>query len=182
MNEFSPDAARECFEHSRRELLQRLEQRLRGFARCGRERLDEWADAFRLERRLPLSRVLVLLSVPEQEWREPAKQQYVQNVLTFFHRRLLSNIQRGPLVRLTIGSNSARLDLSELGGPMQPAAALLEHVLRRTGQRVTFDPSALLNDPHRERRLPRGHGGASRGWTHVSHRRSRGQRTRDGHL
>lgn len=155
MTEFTAESARPWFEHSRRDLLNRLDERLRGFARCGRDRLDEWADAYRIERRLPLARLLVLLSVPADDWREPAQQQYVQNVLTFFHRRLVSNIQRGPLVRLTIGRNSARLDLHELGAPMQPATALLDHVLRRTGQRTALDPAALLGDPRREARLRR---------------------------
>ena len=152
---FTPETARPGFDHSRRELLHQLDERLRGFARCGNARLDEWADAYRMERRLPLARLLVLLAVPAETWREPPQQQYVQNVLTFFHRRLVSNIQRGPLVRLTIGHNSARIDLHELGAPLQPATALLDHVLRRTGQKIAVDPAALLNDPQRERRLRR---------------------------
>ncbi len=155
MADFSVEITRPWFEHSRREMLSRLDERLKGFARCGNDRLDEWADAYRLERRLPLARLLVLLSTPQENWREPAQQQYIQNVLTFFHRRLVSNIQRGPLVRLTVGRNSARLDLQELGAPMQPASALLEHLLRRTGQKISIDPAALLDEPLRESRLRR---------------------------
>ncbi len=155
VTEFRPETLRPWFDHSHSELLHQLDERLRGFARCGHDRLDEWADAYRIERRLPLARLLVLLSIPPASWHEPPQQQYVQNVLTFFHRRLISNIQRGPLVRLTIGPNSARLDLHELGAPLQPASALLDHVLRRTGQPMAVDPAALLGEPRREARLRR---------------------------
>ena len=41
----------------------------RGFARCGRERLDEWADAYRIEHRLPLARLILLLSLPDESFR-----------------------------------------------------------------------------------------------------------------
>jgi len=152
---FRADDARGWLVHSRTEMLSKLDERLRGFARCDVERLDEWADAYRIERRLPLARLLVLLSVPADRWHEPPKQQYVENVLTYFHRRLISNVQRGPLVRLTLSHNSARLDLNELGAPLKPAASLLEHVLLRTAQMTPIDPGPLLSDPVRERRLRR---------------------------
>lgn len=147
--------ARSWFEKSRREIFDALNERLRGFKRCGRDKADEWADGFRLERRISLSRALALLAIPETDWRDPPQQQYVQNVLTFFNKRLVSTVQRGPLVRLLIGRSSARLDLSELGTSVKPAAALLDAIVGRTGVRVDIDPSVFFADPIREQRLRR---------------------------
>ena len=68
-----------------------------------------------------LARALVLLSLRSEEWREPHRQEYVRNVLDFFHRRLITGLQRGGLVRMTIGRTTARLDLTELAGPARSA-------------------------------------------------------------
>lgn len=143
------------FDCSRRDIFEALNERLRGFTRCGQERLDEWADSFRLERRLPLAQVLVLLAVPSEQWKKPPQQDYVQNVLAFFRRRLVSTVQRGPLVRLLIGRTSARLDLNELGTPLRPGQRLLDRVLQRTEAMEEIDPSAFLAEPAREERLRR---------------------------
>jgi hypothetical protein len=153
VQEFDVASARLWFERSRRDAFDTLNERLRGFARCGRERVDEWADALRLERRLSLTRALVLLAIPADQWREPPQQQYVRNVLTFFHRRLVANVQRGPLVRLLIGRSSARLDLHELGTAVKPGSQLLDAILSR--QKAEVDPSVLIADPMREQRLRR---------------------------
>jgi primosomal replication protein N'' len=153
--EFEPAIAHTWFDQSRSEIFDALKDRLRGFRRCGRQRADDWADAFRLERRLSLARALVLLAIPEDQWCEPPKQQYVQNILDFFNRRLVSAVQRGPLVRLTISRTSTRLDLSELGTAIKPASVLLEVVLGRSGQSTSVDPSVLLSDLLREQRLRR---------------------------
>jgi hypothetical protein len=155
VTEFEPTVGRAWFDQSRREIFDALNDRLRGFRRCGRQRADDWADAFRLERRLSLARTLVLLAVPEGEWREPPRQQYVQNVLDFFSRRLVSAVQRGPLVRLTISRTSPRLDMSELGTAIKPASVLLDAVVGRSGQSTSLDPSVLLSDLLREQRLRR---------------------------
>src|SRR3546814_4548133 len=55
----------------RRELHAELEGRIEGFARSGLDRIDEWADQFRLERRRPIARALAVLGVPEDRWRHP---------------------------------------------------------------------------------------------------------------
>jgi len=41
--------------------------------------------------------------VPESEWREPPHQNYLCNVLEFLQKKILANVQQGPLVKLVIG-------------------------------------------------------------------------------
>lgn len=152
---FSRDEAARWFEHGRREILDSLNERLANFVRCGRETADQWADDFRQDRRITLARALVLLSLHPEEWREPPRQEYVRNVLDFFHRRLVTGLQRGGLVRMTIGRTTARLDLTELAGPARSAEAILEALLTRQSQPVALDPKPLLSDTQREQRLRR---------------------------
>ena len=111
---FDRDAALARTAIPRRELHAEIEARLEGFSRCGRDRIDEWGDQFRLERRLPLSRALALLSVPVGEWRQPPRQAYVATLLDFYARRITGAIMRGPLTRLIVGKTTARVDLAEL--------------------------------------------------------------------
>jgi hypothetical protein len=155
VSEFTAEAAAKWFDFSRRDIFDALDERLRSFTRCGRERADDWADAFRLERRLSLPRALVLLAIPHDQWREPPKQQYVKNVVDFFRRKIVLNLQRGPLVRLLVNRTAARLDLCELGTPTRSAADLLDVVIQRSGHRVQIDPEALLSEAGREQRLRR---------------------------
>jgi len=150
---FDRAAALERTAKPRRELHAEIETRLEGFARCGRDRIDEWGDRFRLERRLPLARALVLLAVPEEEWRQPPRQAYVATLLDFYARRITGTIMRGPLTRMVIGKTTARIDLAELDSPRRPAAALLDHVLLRNDQTIDIDPAALTEDPRVERRV-----------------------------
>lgn len=152
---FQPEAMAIWFEQSRAEILKVVDQRLANFARCGRQISDQWADDFRQDRRITLARALVLLAIPQDEWREPARQEYVRNILQFFHRRLVTSLQRGGLIRMTIGRTTARLDLTELGGPARSATALLETVLARGSQPLSLDPEPLLAEPQREQRLRR---------------------------
>lgn len=152
---FSSDVMAAWFDHSRADILKEVDQRLANFARCGRQIPDQWADDFRQDRRLTLARALVLLAIPADEWREPARQEYVRNILHFFHRRLVSSLQRGGLIRMIIGRTTARLDLTELGGPARSATGLLEAVLTRQAQSLSIDPSPLLAEPLREQRLRR---------------------------
>ncbi|MCP4069682.1 MAG: DUF4011 domain-containing protein [Phycisphaeraceae bacterium] len=137
----------------RRELHAEIEGRLEGFARCGRQRIDDWGDQFRLEKRLPLSRALALLAVPAAEWRQPPRQAYIATLLDFFSRRITGTIMRGPLTRMVIGKTTARLDLMELDSPRRRASELLDHVLLRNDQRIDLDPTPLVDDPRVERRL-----------------------------
>ena len=66
-------------------------ERVENFARCGSQRIDEWVDQFRLERRTTLARAAVILAVPEESWKRPPGQEYVSQLLGFFrkaHQRL----------------------------------------------------------------------------------------------
>lgn len=159
--EFDREAALARTAVSRRELHAEIEARLEGFARCGRERIDEWGDQFRLERRLPLARALALLAVPADEWRQPPRQAYVATLLDFYARRITGAIMRGPLTRLIVGKTTARVDLAELDSPRRSAASLLDHVLLRNEQVIDVDPHAFAEDPRVERRLRTLHGHAT---------------------
>ena len=150
---FNKNQVRELLGHSRRELHSSIDARLAGFARCGIERIDEWADAFRLDRRIGLDRALVLLSLPTEQWREPPKQQYVSTLLDYFSKKISGSILRGPLTRMVIGKTTPRVDLTELGTDRRPAAALLDFVLSRTERVEHLDPSAFGGSETLERRL-----------------------------
>jgi hypothetical protein len=159
--EFDGEAAREWLIGPRRELHAEIERRLEGFARCGLDKVDEWAGRFRLERRLPLTRALALLAVDEANWRQPPRQAYVATLLDFYARRITGSIMRGPLTRMVIGKTTARIDLVELDSPRRRASALLDHVLLRNEQTVDIDPSPLSDDPRIERRIRTLHGHAT---------------------
>jgi len=150
---FDVDAAHAWLTQPRRDLNAKIDERLGGFARCGRDRIDEWADQFRIERRLPIARSLAVLAVPEGEWREPPRQSYVAVLLEFYARRITAAAMRGPLTRMVIGKTTARVDLSELDSPRQRAGALLDHLLLRNDQMIEVDPAPLVTDPRVEGRL-----------------------------
>ncbi|MBI1360557.1 MAG: DUF4011 domain-containing protein [Alphaproteobacteria bacterium] len=154
---FDRQAALGRLNASRRDLFLEIDQRLEGFARCGVSLVDEWADQFRLERRLPMDRALVLLSVPAESWLEPPKQTYVSTLLDFFAKRITTTVMRGALTRMVIGKTTARLDLTELGTERQSAGTLIDHLLLRTGTEVEIDPELLASDPRIEGRLRRLH-------------------------
>jgi hypothetical protein len=150
---FDPEQATAWLEEPRRDVYREIESRLEGFARCGNERIDEWADQFRLERRLPISRALVVLGMPWDAWKAPRKQTYVATLLEFFSKRITAVVMRGPLTRMTIGKTTPRLDLFELGSTLRPAERLLDHLLLRNEQAIELDPSVLLADQGIERRV-----------------------------
>lgn len=153
VTEFSEAQAASWLARSRRDIHGEIEIRLEGFARCGRQRIDEWADQFRLERRLPIARALALLAVPRETWKIPPRQTYVATLLDFFARRITGAIMRGPLTRMVIGKTTSRLDLVELGSDRRPSAELLDHLLLRNEQRFALDPAVLMQDPRIERRI-----------------------------
>jgi primosomal replication protein N'' len=159
LSEFDAQLARDWLQVPRRELFAELERRLGGFARCGFERIDEWADQFRLERRLPIERALILVSLSPTRWVAPPKQTYVATLLDFFAKRITASVMRGALTRMVIGKTTARLDLTELHSRRRPAQAILEHLLLRNEQMIDLDPEAL-SDPRVESRLRRLHGRA----------------------
>ncbi|MBB6558868.1 DNA polymerase III delta prime subunit [Acidovorax soli] len=137
----------------RLELSHRLNERIAGFATCPYPILNEWAEDFRIERRIALPRALALMSVPAAEWAAPQKQQYISQILEFFEKRVAGAVLRGPLVRMTIGTSTARVDLHELGTARAPAAAMLDHLLLRNQQSVSVDPAAFGGEGSTEYRL-----------------------------
>lgn len=153
LDQFDRNVARERLTVGPGALLAEMDARVEGFARCGIDRIDDWADQFRLERRLPLARTLALLSVPLDQWKQPPRQAYVATLLDFFARRITGAVMRGPLTRMIIGKTTARVDLTELDSERRPAAELLDHVLLRNDQPITIDPAPLTDDPRVERRL-----------------------------
>ena len=159
--QFDRAAAQDRLTASPGTLFAQIDARVEGFARCGIDRIDEWADQFRLERRLPVVRTLALLSVPEDQWKQPPRQAYVATLLDFFARRITGAVMRGPLTRMVIGKTTARVDLVELDSERRTAAELLDHVLLRNDQPITIDPAPLTEDPRLERRLRTLHGHAT---------------------
>ena len=135
----------------RLQLMQAVNERIAGFARCSQQTLNDWADQFRVERRMPVARALVLLST--KDWQEPQKQQYVSQLLGFFEKRISTAVMRGPLVRMTIGKATARVDLAELGTSRVSSESVLEHLLHRGQQPVTLDPMAFTVPGTTESRL-----------------------------
>lgn len=152
---FDPADASPWLARGRRELYSELEKRLMGFARCGNEFVDEWADVLRVQRRVSLQRALVMLAIPPEQWREPPRQQYVENLLDFFEKRAASVAQRGPLVRLIIGKTTARVDLHELRSPRAAADVIVDRLIARSGDSIRLDPSVLLAQPPVTDRLRR---------------------------
>ncbi|MBN3830763.1 AAA domain-containing protein [Burkholderia sp. Ac-20344] len=140
---FDRQAARIALALPRVELFHAVDDRIAGFARTGNPTIDEWAEQFRLERRLPLHEVVVLLSVPAEQWLEPQKQQYVSQILDFFEKKVATTVLRGPLVRMTIGKTTGRVDLHELNGERFASSALLDHLLQRNVQTVSVDPAVF---------------------------------------
>ncbi len=153
LGEFDRDAAVDRLTRPRREMNAEIEVRLENFSRCGLDRIDEWADQFRLERRLPLARALALLAVPVADWRQPPRQSYVATLLDFYARRITASIMRGPLTRMVIGKTTARIDMMELDSARRPASSLLDHLLLRNDQTIDIDPASLMVDPRVERRV-----------------------------
>ncbi len=84
--EFAREAAAAALVRPRRELTDELDARVPGFERCSRRDIS---------RRIPLPRLLVVLSIPAAEWAEPPDRPYVRSVFEFLERRVLAGIQRG---------------------------------------------------------------------------------------
>lgn len=150
---FRADAAEEMLASSRRDIHRMIDERLTGFARCNIARVDEWADQFRLDRRMPIGRALALLSVPEESWVEPPKQAYVSTLLDYFAKKISGSILRGPLTRMLIGKSTPRVDLMELGSERRTAPAILDQILARTDHTIDIDPDVFVGPETLERRL-----------------------------
>jgi hypothetical protein len=152
---FSLDAARRRLHASRQEIFQQVDARLRDFARSGIPNVDVWADQFRLQKRLPLAQALVILSIPEENWRAPPRQQYLVQLMDFFEKKISVSITRGALARMRISKHSTRIDLTELDSERRPSTGLLEHLLRRNTQPIGVDASVLSQVPLLSSRLHR---------------------------
>ncbi len=151
--QFSPEAAHSLLQQTRQDLYRCVDERIAGFARCGLDAVDTWADQFRLERRMPLAKAIVLLAVPPEGWIEPQKQQYVSQILDFFEKKISTTVMRGPLVRMGIGKTTPRIDISELDTDRRPAQALLDALLQRNTRSIVLDPATFSANPTLEQRL-----------------------------
>src|SRR5712671_7272624 len=149
---FSRDSATALLARPRREIYRMIDDRIENFARCGLSSVDEWADQFRLDRRMPIARALALLSVPSETWKPLPKQGYVSTILDFFAKRISGGVLRGPLTRMLIGK-SARVDLTELDTSRVPATEILDHLLARGSRMVNIDPATFSENDGLERRL-----------------------------
>ncbi|MES2069869.1 MAG: AAA domain-containing protein [Pseudomonadota bacterium] len=150
---FDGATARADLTLSRTELFRKVDDRIAGFARTGKKVIDELADKFRLERRLPLHETIVLLAIPQDQWLEPQKQQYVSRILDFFEKKISATVMRGPLVRMTIGKSTGRADIMEMDSRRHTGTALLEHLLQRNSQSVQIDPAVFSDNLALESRL-----------------------------
>lgn len=131
--EFDRAAATAQLARARRELVDELNARIPGFERCATDRpkVNDWVDSFRsANRRMPLSRLVVTLAVPAEEWKEPEETPFIKSVLGHMHRRVLAGIQKGSLVQMRV--TTGNLDLSTLG--QQQAASLVDALVSRSDQ------------------------------------------------
>jgi hypothetical protein len=142
----SIELARKWLAAPRRELYAMLDDRVSGFARCSQSALDGWADRFRLERRLALPEVLLLLAYPAESWQKPKNQEYVASVLGFFEKRISVGTQRGQLVKMRVGKTTPRLDLTELAENTRSATTLLTNLIQRS-EKVYPLSSKVFEDP-----------------------------------
>lgn len=152
---YDREAAQKWFNISRRDLYREIEERTANYSRCGIARVDEWANDFRIERRISLPKALALLSVSKESWQEPPRQQYVSTILEFFEKRTASLAQRGPLVRMLIGKSSSRVDLASVAGKKPKASSILEHLISRIEAPIGIDRAAFEDDSDLERKLRR---------------------------
>jgi primosomal replication protein N'' len=148
-------AARRWLGQSQRDIFRALQEHLADFVRCGLKQPDDWADQFRSDQRLPLEQALLLLAIPAERWVRPEGGEHWQRLLQFFRRRVLSSIQRGPLLALSIRAGGKRVDLAELASPALPASILINHLVSRQTRPRSLDPDLLENNSALSQRLRR---------------------------
>lgn len=134
-------------------LYQTLNERVEGFANTGHEQVDKWAEQYRLEKRMPLARLLLLLSIPAEQWSKPHKQQYVSQIIDFFHKKVTTAVLQGPLVRMYMGMYTGRVDITLLGTERRSANHLLDHILERNNRQISIDATAFQNSNYLEYQL-----------------------------
>ena len=153
LSSYDESLAQQWFDISRKELYREIENRTANYSQCGIDRIDEWANDFALQRRMPLPRALVLLSVPEESWKEPDRFQYVSRLLEFFEKRTANLAQRGPLVRMLVSKSNARIDLTTISGSNPKAAGILDHLISRTDAPIAIDRTAFETNIDLEKKL-----------------------------
>jgi primosomal replication protein N'' len=150
---FSESDVQQWFDKSRKELYREIENRTVNYSQCGILRIDEWANDFALQRRMSLSRALVLLSVPNESWTEPDRLEYVSRLLEFFEKRTVNMAKRGPLARMLISKSNPRIDLASISGNKPNASLILEHLINRTDVPIGIDRAAFENNTDLEKKL-----------------------------
>ena len=148
-------AARRWLANSQRDIFRALQEHVADFVRCGQRQPDDWADQFRSDQNLPLPQALVLLSIPLECWVRPEGGEHWQRLLYFFRRRVLSGIQRGPLLALSVTATGKRIDLAELTSQALPANTLVDHLVSRQARARSLDPDLLDANPQLSQRLRR---------------------------
>ncbi|WP_124980501.1 protein kinase domain-containing protein [Nonlabens xiamenensis] len=151
----NPNFYKEFLIKSRLKIYDLLTRHLEGFSKSQNHALNRWADQFRIEKRLSLIQSVLCLSLPKEEWITPPKHEYATRLLRFYEKKIVHASSRGPLVRLILSTNSARLDITELGTALKPAEKFLQPIICRTSKTETVDPIAFSEHPLLERRTRR---------------------------
>jgi|GEM_PF-671081 len=148
---FDPLAATDALQkRTAHDLLKCVAERTADFARCGIDRLDGWADEFRANGNLPLSRALVLIACPRDRWKKPEGLEYSARILNHFESKIALSIRRGPLTRMS--RSAERIDVTEFGTPLVPAERLAESVLEHRSA-PPIDTAAFANAPNLQSRF-----------------------------
>lgn len=134
---FNKTKSQEALRYSKRQIVDRVGEKVETFKRTDHETLDAWADSLRLGQRLSFAQLLILDATPYDLWKEPAHQNYLVNVLQFLQKKILSRVQRGPLVKLSIGRSATRLDLTDLGSEAE-VQMLLQRLFQKNEEALVF--------------------------------------------
>ena len=150
-----PELLHSLLRQPRFQLYQTLERRTEGFARCEIAMIDEWVDNFRIRRRLEVEQLLLVLAIREGEWIKPPHRDYISSLLKHFENKVSASVLRGPLVRMTIGKTTPRIDIMELGLNPEDASRILEHILEKSDRQCVVSPKIFENELNPENRLRR---------------------------
>ena len=146
-------ARRNLMAMSRREIFRTVSDRTANFARCGNNNVDEWVDQFRLERRTTLPQALVMLEFEKDQWQQSADHVYVSDIVKFFETKVQTQVKQGPLARMRISKSSARIDLFELDDETEPAEAVLNKILERSGEKIDISNHTVISSERLPRRI-----------------------------
>lgn len=150
---FSAESLPKLILQPRVALYKELNERIIGFAKTGYDEINQWVEQYRLEKRLPLNRLLLLLGIEKQQWRQPEEYQYITQIMDYFSKKVATAIMLGPLVRMRLGPLSSRVDLSSLGTETKPSDVLLNHLLTRNVKPCRVDPMVFSNNNPLNRRM-----------------------------